>query len=458
MSKATNPTHAATPGIVQSECVPLSAITPNKGQIEGVPKNPRFIRDEKYRKLLQSIKDDPEMLGLREILLFRHKGENVILGGNMRFRALKELGYTEAIVKFLPDDTPPAKLRAVVIKDNSGFGEWDFDLLANEWSADDLNAWAVDLPEIGDVEGEEEAKEDDSFDADAATPDEPTSRLGDIYALGPHRLVCGDCTKSETIASLLRSADVRKVDMLLTDPPYNVDYKGASCQRKIENDNMDEERFRQFLIDSLSIAGTALKAGGSFYIWHADSHGLTFRESAEEAGLTLKQCLVWVKNSLVLGRQDYQWIHEPCLYGWKEGAAHYFRNVRSEITAFFEAHPDIDQMSKEELRQGMKLIEALPTTVIREDKPRRSELHPTMKPVKLMGRCILNSTRPHDAVLDIFGGSGSTLIACEQLGRRCLMTELEPIYIDVIIKRWEELTGKQARKLGNFLGQEEQGE
>ena len=240
--------------MVQSQVLPLADITPNKGQIPGVPKNPRLIHDDKFKLLKRSIEEDPEMLGLREILLYSYKGKYIIVGGNMRYRALKELGYTEAIVKILPQTFTAEKLRAIVIKDNSGFGEWDWNELGNVWDATDLANWGVDVPELDKVEVEEEAEEDD-FNVEEHLPKKAKAKFGDIYALGKHRLICGDSTDAETVSLLVGDS---KVDLLLTDPPYNVDYssknealnaadKGNRIQKDIANDKMGDTQFQEFL-------------------------------------------------------------------------------------------------------------------------------------------------------------------------------------------------------------------
>lgn len=210
---------------------------------------------------------------------------------------------------------------------------------------------------------------------------------------------------------------------------------------------MDDSNFQDFLADAFSNATSALKPGGAFYIWHADSQGYNFRMAAHRAGLRVRQVIIWNKNSMVLGRQDYQWKHEPCLYGWTDGAGHYFTDRRDLVTMIEEKDgkkPDFSKMTKAELMDILEKLAEVPTSVIDENKPKRNAEHPTMKPVNLMGRLISNSTRPGEIVLDIFGGSGSTLIAAEQLGRRCFMMELDPHYCDVIIARWEKLTGKTA--------------
>lgn len=220
-----------------------------------------------------------------------------------------------------------------------------------------------------------------------------------------------------------------EADLLLTDPPYNVALghhmrpsEAKQLHRRtdglvIDNDAFDnEEDFEEFLADAFSIAISHVRAGGAFYIWHADNMSHRFRAACARVGMQIRQNLIWNKNTFALGRQDYQWKHEPCLYGWKDGAAHYFVDDRTQ------------------------------STVLDYDKPSRSEEHPTMKPVALISKQIENSTKPNETVLDVFGGSGSTLIACEQLGRKCYMMELDPHYCDVIIDRWEKLTGKEAVK------------
>lgn len=455
----TTATEKKAPAIVQSQEMPLKDITPNKGQIPGVPKNPRVIRDQKFRLLKKSIEEDPEMLGLREILLFPYQGKNIIIGGNMRYQALKDLGYTTAIVKILPPDFTPEKLRAIVIKDNSGFGEWDWDALADEWEAAQLIDWGLDVPDLGNVKAEEEAEEDDYNPSDDL--EKPAkSREGDIYALGRHRLICGDSTDPQIIDILCGST---VVDLYLTDPPYNVDYasknkalnaaeKGNRIQKEIANDRMADGQFREFLNKALNAADRHLKPGGVFYIWHAGTEGFNFISAVRDAGWEFKQVLIWNKNNMVLGRQDYQWKHEPCLYGWKPGAGHYFIDSRSQLTVYQNeaGEFDPDKMTKAELVDLVKKIGQLPTDLIDEDKPLRSADHPTMKPLKLMGRCVKNSTRPGEVVLDSFGGSGSTLMACEQLGRVCFTVELDPHYVDVIIKRWEEYTQEEAQYIGNI--------
>lgn len=227
--------------------------------------------------------------------------------------------------------------------------------------------------------------------------------------------MCGDSTSVTDVEALCGG---RKMDLLITDPPYNVDYTGKTKDAlKIENDKMEDESFRLFLRDAFLTADTVMKPGATFYIWHADSEGYNFRGACHDIEWKVRQCLIWVKNVMVMGRQDYQWKHEPCLYGWKEGASHNWYSDRKQ------------------------------TTLLEFDRPSRSELHPTMKPVPLFDYQIKNSSKKGDAVLDLFGGSGTTMVACEQDGRTAYLMELDPRYVDVIIDRWEKLTGQKAELL-----------
>lgn len=254
--------------------------------------------------------------------------------------------------------------------------------------------------------------------------------------------MCGDSTNTDDVKKLM---DGQEADLLVTDPPYNVDYEGRAG--KIENDNMTDTAFIAFLTDAFSAADSVMKPGAAFYIWHADGKSYFFHSACIATGWDVRECLIWKKNQLVLGRQDYQWIHEPCLYGWKGGAGHYFINDRKQTTVFDNNELlDFHKMKKEELVQLLDRIysDELPKSIIEEDKPTRSDLHPTMKPIKLIARLVKNSSRTGWIVLDIFGGSGSTLVACEQLNRICYTMELDPKYAEVIIQRWEQLTGSEA--------------
>lgn len=227
-----------------------------------------------------------------------------------------------------------------------------------------------------------------------------------------------------------------------TDPPYNVAVQN-SLGDTIANDDMKDDEFLRFLYDAFSSAFAVMREGAAFYIWHADSNGLQFRQAAEDNGLHIRQNLIWVKNRFTLGRQDYQWRHEPCLYGWKAGAGHYFSEKRN-ISTIIKSKQDVDEMSREELIDYINNLFDC-SSIMDADTPRVDDLHPTMKPIELILKQIKNSSREGDNVLDLFGGSGTTLLACEELRRNCYMMEYDPKYADVIIARWEEMTGEKAQ-------------
>lgn len=371
-----------------------------------------------------------------------------IVAGHTRKKASELLGL-EKVPCIMANDLTPEKIKAYRLADNktAELAEWDFEKLEKEMA--ELTAFDFDMSAFGfdeslfDIETQ---AEEDNFDTEQALEEieEPTTQRGDIWQLGTHRLICGDSTDLNTIKRLMNG---NKADLLLTDPPYNVAYEGGTGLT-IQNDNMSNTQFYEFLKASFSSANENLKEGGAFYIWHAGSEGLNFMSASEHVGWKIKQCLVWVKNTFVMGRQDYQWKHEPCLYGWKSGASHYFINDRTQSTVI-EDKIDINKLKKEEMKDLIKELmqDNTPTTVLYEDKPLKNADHPTMKPIKLMSRLITNSSKKKEKVLDIFGGSGSTLIACEQLNRQCFMAELDEKYCDVIIKRWETLTGQKAVKV-----------
>ena len=379
--------------------IEISKIKPNTD-------NPRTISKDKFPKLVQSIKDFPDMLEKRPLVVDE---DFVVLGGNMRLKALQQLGHKEATVIVAKGWTEEQK-REFIIKDNVGFGDWDWDILANEWSDEPLTDWGLDVwePDLDPQTGNTDP--DDVPDA----PKVPITKLGDLYILGAHKLLCGDATSDKDLAKL---CDGEQVDMWLTDPPYNVDYEGKTKDAlKIENDNKSDLDFRKFLVDSYSAANKVMKEGAAFYIWHADSEGYNFRGAAQDIGWRIRQCLIWKKSSMVMGRQDYHWKHEPCLYGWKEGAAHLWSSDRKQ------------------------------TTIMEFDRPSRNAEHPTMKPVEIFEYLMLNNTKNNSIVLDTFAGSGTTVIACERNKRKARVMELDPIYCDVIVKRWEEYTGQKATK------------
>lgn len=430
--------------LFQSVVIPLSNIELNTGQIPGVPRNPRKRDNAQLELLKKSILDDPEMLGLRDILVYQTGDKYVVIGGNMRLEALRELKYTEAICRVIPDGMSAAKLRAIAIKDNNSFGQWDYDLLGTEWATDPLDQWGLDMAPM--QSGEEEKKTADNAKEDDYTgevPKEANSRPGDIYRLGDHRLICGDSTDAKVIGALMED---EKADLWLTDPPYNVAVKNSQGMT-IANDNLSGDEFAIFLTDAFKAAEQFMAKGCPFYVWFASCEHINFEQSLNRAGLRCRQELIWNKNHFILGRAHYQWKHEPCLYGWKGDTCKYFTESRCQASVIpDEMELDFAKMKKADMQKLLLAIyaEKVPTTVIDEDKPLKDADHPTMKPIRLFARLIENSSREGDLILDTFGGSGTTLLAAEQMGRKCYMVELDPIYVDVIIKRWEDLTGKKA--------------
>ena len=370
--------------------------------------------------------------------------DNVIVAGHTRYKASRLLGL-KTVPTIIADDLTEVQVRAFRIADNrtAEAATWDEILLAEELNAvkDDFDMDALGfgdlLKEIDPDSYEDEYEEE--------LPEEPKSQYGEVYQLGRHRLMCGDSTKAEDYAALMDGA---QADLIVTDPPYNVDYEGQDGA-KIQNDHMSNAGFVKFLTDAFTAMKAALRPGGAFYVWHADSTRYEFLQGLDHAGLQTRQILVWVKSSITLGRQDYQWKHEPAIYGWKEGAAHHFTMDRSLPTVIEDA-PNAAKMTKDEMKDYIKDLRARldeGSTVLRVDKPSSSDLHPTMKPVRLIAQLVKNSSKRGESVLDIFGGSGTTLIAAEQLDRSCYMMELDPRYVDVIITRWEKMTGQTAVKL-----------
>lgn len=342
----------------------------------------------------------------------------VIIVGHTRYKAAKKLGYKEVPV-VVASNLNDEQVRAYRLADNKTgeLAEWNTKLLDDELQ-DILD---IDMSDFGfelDISEDEEVKED-NFDEEV--PEEPKSKLGQIYQLGRHRLMCGDSTNSESVKKLLGGV---QADLLLTDPPYNVDYSSKDfggkdsktrINNQIANDKMTPDEFYKFLFSVFSNAKDNLKSGASFYIWFSDLATVEFNNAANNSGLMVKETLIWEKNNFVLGRQDYQHKHEPCLYGWVKGGSHSWYSDRKQ------------------------------TTILNFDRPLNSNFHPTMKPVALFDYEIKNSTKSGDVVLDLFGGSGTTIMACEQNGRNACVMEYDPKYIDVIIKRWEDFTGKKAK-------------
>ena len=437
--------------MIEFRRIDIGLLDPNTGQIPGVPRNPRKWGHRELRNLAESMRDTPELTEARGAIVYPLNGRYVVLGGNMRLAAAKKhLDWTELMCAVLPEDTDADRLRQIVQKDNSSFGSFDYDILREEWMdfGYDYASWGLNL-DTQEVNLEPEEAKDDGFDADRAVEavKDPVTKKGDIWQLGRHVLMCGDSTSADDVQALM---DGTLADCSVTDPPYNVAYEGDTKDKlKIANDNMSSGAFKEFLTKAFRCMYNALKAGAANYVFFAHKETENFMAAYREAGFLYKQELIWVKNSLVLGRSDYQWQHEPCLYGWKDGAAHYFTPDRTLCTVV-DTWPDFDKMDKASLRDFCKRVfdrDALATDIVREDKPLRNAEHPTMKPIPLMGRFVRNSTRRGATVIDLFGGSGSTLMACEQLDRTCRTMEYDPRYCDVIIARWEKYTGRKATKI-----------
>lgn len=375
--------------------------------------------------------------------------DSVIVCGHTRYKAARNLGM-ESVPCIVADDLNPEQVKAFRLADNktAELAEWDFELLDAE--LEELSA-IFNMEDFG-FEFEEEAEKREIIEDEVPNNAPARVKCGDIWRLGEHRLYCGDSTLIASVETLM---DGELADLLLTDPPYNVHYEGEHGL-KIQNDNMESAQFQEFLTKAFHAADCGLRKGAVIYIWHADLEGLNFRTAVQKTWGKVRQTLIWNKNVFVMGRQDYQWKHEPCLYLWKEGEAHYFIDDRTHCTVVEDGGvvsiAAVAKMKKDELVELVKylLSPSVSTTVIDEDKPARSAEHPTMKPLKLLAKQIRNSTREGQLVLDTFGGSGYTLMACEQLGRKCRTMEIEPHYCDVIISRWENFTGEKAELVGNF--------
>ena len=375
--------------------------------------NPR-LNDEAVDAVAASIK----AFGFRNPIIIDTK--NVIIAGHTRILAAKKLGLNK-VPCIIVDDLSEDEIKALRLADNktAEIAKWDMGKLAVEIKNIDMDLLQFGFQDL--IDKLEDDVKDDDFDEEEEIPENPYSKRGDIYFLGQHRLMCGDSTSAEEVKTLM---DGKLADLIETDPPYNVaigkkgkQYKergGYDCgmtDRTILNDDMDDASFREFLDKVMVNFYNSIKPGGSIYVFHADTEGFNFRGAFKDAGFKLSECLIWKKNNFVLGRCPYHYMHEPILFGWKEGAAHYFVDDRTQ------------------------------TTILEYDRPKASELHPTMKPVPLVTKLITNSSHRGDLVLDLFGGSGTTLIACDQIGRKAYLMELDEKYVDVIVRRYLKSVG-----------------
>lgn len=396
-----------TPTLREQILVPLDALVP-------YARNARTHSPAQVAQLAASIRE----FGWTNPVLIDETGG--IIAGHGRVLGARELGM-DAVPCLRLTGLTDAQKRAYVLADNQLAlnAGWDEALLAEELSA--LGAMEFDLGVLGfDADtisellaGLEPAAVGNSEpDAVPDAPAIPTTQPGDVWLMGRHRVMCGDSRLADSVQALMAGGHA---DLLVTDPPYNVAYVGKTEDAlTIENDAMPDADFRRLIVDCLAAANAVMRPGASFYIWHADTEGFNVRAAAMDVGWKVRQCLIWAKNTLVMGRQDYHWKHEPCLYGWKDGAAHGWYSDRKQ------------------------------STLLEFDRPTRSADHPTMKPVSLIRYQIDNSSRPGHTVLDLFGGSGTTLIACEMTHRSARLMELDPKYVDVIVRRWQAYTGQRA--------------
>lgn len=424
----------------------------NKYKIEKIPvghvklndKNPRFIKDGEFKKLVKSLKEFPQLFEARPLLCSDRTGELIVLGGNMRYRAALDLQWKEVPVIVMRGLTESQE-KEIVIKDNGAFGEWDMQILAAEWAELPLDNWGVELPGnwMDDVE--------ENFDADAAvdTIKEPVTKHGDVWLMGKHRLMCGDSQIREQLSMLMGGG---KSSMIFTDPPYNVNY-GVSMKDKLRHKTSKENNGRKILNDHFkdsagfynflhgAISSIKPHVAGDVYICMASTELHTLQKAFTDCGGHFSTFIIWVKNTFTIGRSHYQHQYEPILYGWFEKTSHYWSGVRNLGDVIGKNTLQYDEDGAPLVRVEACGVEA---DMWEFPKPTISKEHPTMKPVGLCLRAIRNSSMIGDVVLDAFCGSGTTLIAAEHTDRIFYGMELDPKYCDVIVARWEKLTGRKA--------------
>lgn len=411
--------------MMDTRMISLDLLEQNTGQIEGLPANPREWTKKEVDALAKSLRETPELFEARPIIAVPHAGKYVILGGNLRYEGCLKNGDAEAPVCVLPKDTSVAKMKEIVIKDNGSFGAWDYDRLGNEWDDLPLPEWGVPAWEPAPVSGSSSDGED-SFDEEEVVI-VCRCKAGDIWQCGDHRVMCGDSADPEAVKTLMGGV---KADMVFTDPPYGVSIgdknktlnsvqKAGCCTANIENDTLSSDELYPILVKAMTNARENCKDDACYYVTSPQGGELGMMMLLmKDAGLPVRHMLIWKKDSATfsLGRLDYDYQHEPIFYTWTK-KHHNYRGGEYR------------------------------TTVWEYPKPRKCDLHPTMKPVALVENCMRDATKEGDIVLDLFGGSGTTMIAAENLGRKARLMELDPHYCDVIIARWENATGLQAEKV-----------
>lgn len=412
--------------MIDTRMISLDLLEQNTGQIVGLPANPREWTKKEVDALAKSLRETPELFEARPIIAVPHAGKYVILGGNLRYEGCRKNGDAEAPVCVLPEDTPVAKMKEIVIKDNGSFGAWDYDRLGNEWDDLPLPEWGVPAWEPAPVSGSS-SDGDDGFDEDEDVI-VCRCKAGDIWQCGDHRVMCADSADPEAVKTLMGGV---KADMVFTDPPYGVSIgdknktlnsvqRAGRCTANIENDTLSSDELYPILVKAMTNARENCKDDACYYVTSPQGGelGMMMMMMMKDAGLPVRHMLVWKKDSATfsLGRLDYDYQHEPIFYTWTK-KHHNYRGGEYR------------------------------TTVWEYPKPRKCDLHPTMKPVALVENCMRDATKEGDIVLDLFGGSGTTMIAAENLGRKARLMELDPHYCDVIIARWENATGLQAEKV-----------
>lgn len=405
----------------------------NTDILKEYPDSPRKFTDKQiniYKNLLERFGD---------VIPIVIDSNNYVISDFSKVIAAKSIGL-EKINCVLIENLTEEELQVIRIGEARAgeLGEWDYQKLFEELSkiGEQINLTGFNIDEIESLLPAEilDTNKIEEIDIPEVIENHFT-KSQDIYLLGRHKLMCGDSTKLEDIKKLV---DGKSMDLMVTDPPYNVNYQAANGN-KIQNDNMSSSDFYKFLLAFYKNAYEVMRTGAAFYIFHADSETQAFRGALQEAGLKISQCLIWVKNQFILSRQDYNWKHEPCLYGWKEGTAHYFIKDYTQDTVLEYDLKNIEKFSKKELLEILKNIKNEHETIIRENKPLKNDVHPTMKPIKLIAKLIHNSSKKNWNILDLFGGSGSTLIAAEQLERNSYLMEFDPKYADVIVRRYASL-------------------